>query len=321
MSGTSTSSTPWNDHRIAFVGGLHRSGATLVARILGSNADASGMSGTGAGSIEGQHIQDIYSGTLGNTSEWSFHPEAHLTEEDARQVPDAGTRLWQSWSPHWDLDRTVLVEKSPPNLTRMRYFQEIFPGSRFIVVTRHPVVQALAVRKWATHSRGRFTYGFPRLVEHWVHAHDVFAEDALHIQNLLVLRYEHLLREPARQLDRVARFLGIELGAAAVDAVDAVASRRSNRYTELWQTGGREQLAGRVRSHVAHLGSRRGTPRADLLRDVTDAALLPRYRNVVSEHLGDRIRAHGYDLDALDQADPWAPAAHGAPAVLAADPR
>ncbi|MDR7383821.1 hypothetical protein J2S48_003336 [Promicromonospora iranensis] len=233
-------------------------------------------------------------------------------------MPDAGARLWASWSPYWDLDSTVLVEKSPPNLTKMRYFQEIFPKSRFIVVTRHPVVQALAVRKWATRTRGRFTYGFPRLVEHWVHAHDVFAEDALHIENLLVLRYEHLMREPARELGRVAEFLDIELDAAAVDAVDA---GRSNRYAELWRTGGRGQLAGRVRSHVGNLGSRRGTPRADLLRDVTDAALLPRYRNVVNEHLGDRIRAHGYDLSTLDEAAPWAPVVHGSPAILTADTR
>ena len=318
MSGTSTSSTPWHDRRITFVGGLQRSGTTLVARIIGASADASALTGTGAVLDEGQHIQDIYAGGLGNTSEWSFHPQAHLTEEDARRVPDAGARLWQSWSPFWDLDRTVLVEKSPPNLTKMRYFQEIFPKARFIVVTRHPVVQALAVRKWATRSRGRFTYGFPRLVEHWVHAHDVFAEDALHIENLLVLRYEHLMRDPAQQLGRVAEFLGIELDAEAVGAVDV---GRDNRYAELWRTGGRGQLAGRFRSHVGNLGSRSGTPRADLLRDVTDAALLPRYRNVVNEHLGDRIRAHGYDLSTLDEAAPWAPVVRGAPAVLAADTR
>jgi hypothetical protein len=318
MSGTRTSSTPWYDRRITFVGGLHRSGTALLARIISASPDASGLTGTGAVMDEGQHIQDTYVGGLGNTSEWSFHPQAHLTEEDARRVPDAGARLWASWSPYWDLDATVLVEKSPPNLTKMRYFQEIFPRSRFIVVTRHPIVQALAVRKWATSTRGRFTYGFPRLVEHWVHAHDVFAEDALHIQNLLVVRYEHLMREPERELGRVAKFLGIEVDTAAIGAVDA---GRSNRYAELWRTGGRGELAGRVRSHVGNLGSRRGTPRADLLRDVTDAALLPRYRNVVNEHLGDRIRAHGYDLNALDEATEWAPVVHGTPVILAADRR
>lgn len=308
MSGTSTSSKPWNDRRIAFVGGLHRSGTTLVARILGSSPNASGLTGTGAAMNEGQHIQDTYVGSLGNTSQWSFHPRAHLTEKDAKSTPDAGARLWQSWSPYWDLERAVLVEKSPPNLTKMRYLQEVFPRSRFIVVTRHPVVQALAVRKWATHTRGRFTYGFPRLIEHWVHAHDVFAEDALHIENLLVLRYEHLMREPAQQLGRAAQFLDVELDGSIVDALDA---GRSNRYAELWRTGGRGQLGGRVRTHLTHIGSRTGPTRGDLLRDFADVALLPRYRNVVSEHLGDRIRAHGYDLDVLDQAAPWAPAQLG----------
>jgi hypothetical protein len=317
MSGTTMSSTPWNDRRLVFVGGLHRSGTTLVSRIIASSPHSSGLTGTGTLRDEGQRIQDTYSGGLGNTSEWSFHPQAHLTEEDAQRTPGAGARLWATWSPYWDLDRAVLVEKSPPNLTRMRYLQEIFPKSRFVVVTRHPVVQALAVRKWATRTRGRFTYGFPRLVEHWVHAHDVFAEDALRIENLLVLRYEHLMRDPARELGRVAQFLGIQLDG---DTVDTHAGR-ADRYAELWRTGGRAELAGRVRRHVAHLGSRRGTPRADLLRDVTDAAPLPRYRNVVSEHLGDRIRAHGYDLDALDEATPWAPAPVDGTAALTIEAR
>lgn len=313
MSGTSTSGAPWNDHRLVFIGGLHRSGTALVARIIGSSPDASGLTGTGTSMDEGQHIQDAYPGALGNTSQWSFHPQAHLTEEDARRTPDAAERIWQSWSPYWDLDRRVLVEKSAPNLTKTRYLQELFPKARFVVVTRHPVVQALAVRKWATRTHGRFTYGFPRLVEHWVHAHDVFAQDALHIENLLVLRYEHLMREPVRELDRLARFLDLDL--ADGGRVRAMDTDRSSRYAELWETGGRGRLAGRVRHHLAHLGSRRGTPRGDLVRDVTDVALLPRYRSVVSEHLGERIRAHGYDLDVLDRAVPWAPAAVG-PAPL-----
>lgn len=315
MSGSSTTSTPWNDHRITFVGGLHRSGTALVARIIDASHETSALSGAGVIAGENRHIQDIYRANSGNAAEWSFDPRTHLTEEDAQRSPDPAARLWQSWAPHWDLDRAVLVATSSSHLTKMRYLQEIFPRSRFVVVTRHPVVQALAVRKEAARTRGRFTYGFPRLIEHWVHAHDVLAEDALHIENLLVLRYEHLVRSPARQLDRVARFLDIELDGDAVDAVDA---GRSSRYAELWETGGRRQLAGRVRGH---LGSRREARRADLLRDITDAALLPRYRNVVGEHLGDRIRAHGYDLDVLDDATPWAPVVHGATVPTAADAR
>src|SRR5690606_7094743 len=245
------------------------SGITLIARIIGSSPDASGLTGTGAVMDEGQHIQDTYVGGLGNTSEWSFHPLAHLTEEDAQRTPDAGERLWAAWSPYWDLERRVLVEKSPPNLTKMRYFQEIFPGARFVVVTRHPVVQALAVRKWATRTRGRFTYGFPRLVEHWVHAHDVFAEDALRIENLLVLAYSHTIRAQWGDLGRLGKAVCLTLGEEGTAAVDAGSS---TRYAEFWRTGGRGELGGRVRHHVSRLWSFPGTPRADLLRDVPDAA-------------------------------------------------
>ena len=149
MSGTSTSGAPWNDHRLAFIGGLHRSGTALVARIIGSSPDASGLTGTGTSMDEGQHIQDAYPGALGNTSQWSFHPQAHLTEEDARRTPDAGERIWQSWSPYWDLDRTVLVEKSAPNLTKTRYLQELFPGSRIRCSYRSTSRFSMCSASWA----------------------------------------------------------------------------------------------------------------------------------------------------------------------------
>ena len=120
---------------------------------------------------------------------------------------------------------------------------------------------------------------------------------------------------------------GVARTAVVAGTATAVSNRVSRRQAGRWAAQEEEQAAPPPQDYppqqayaapappaasdpdadLARLGSRRGTPRADLLRDVTDAALLPRYRNVVTEHLGDRIRAHGYDLGRLDEAAPWAP--------------
>jgi hypothetical protein len=253
---------------------------------------------------EGQHLQRVYVGALGRMDRWAFAPEAHLTEKHA--TPDNARKLWEAWSPYWDLNARFLVEKSPPNLTKMRYLQELYPHARFITMTRHPVVQALAVRKWAGIRTGRYGIGLPRLVEHWVHAHEVFADDAEHIENLLVIRYEHLTREPEDVLSRVAAFLGTP--PIPADTVDV---RRSDTYERAW----RATWAGMLRRTVGHVrraGVRPWQARQSIAREITDPVLLPRYRREIADRYAHRVARLGYDMNALQEAEPWGRVAPGA---------
>lgn len=288
---------PWEGHRLVFVGGLHRSGTTLVADILGTVPGSSGLRDTGVPMDEGQHLQQVYAGARGRMDRWAFAPEAHLTEDDA--TPRDARELWDAWSPYWDRDARFLVEKSPPNLTKMRYLQALYPDARFIAVTRHPVVQALAIRKWAGLRTGRYGVGLPRLVEHWVHAHELFAVDAERIENLLVVRYEHLMRKPGDVLARVAEFLGTPpIGADAVDV------RRSDTYEQAWRATGSGVL-GRAVAHVRRAGRRPWQARQAVTREITDPALLPRYRREITDRYAARITRLGYDVDDLHDAAPW----------------
>ena len=48
------------DHRFVFLAGLHRSGTTLLARLLAAHPEISGFSETGVPADEGQHLQGVY---------------------------------------------------------------------------------------------------------------------------------------------------------------------------------------------------------------------------------------------------------------------
>jgi hypothetical protein len=243
-----TSTLP-DDHQLAFVCGLHRSGTSALARVLGEHPQVSNLSGTGVKEDEGQHLQDVYlrARKHGGPGRFAFAPGAHLTEAEARRVPDAASRLLASWTPYWDLDAAVLLEKSPPNLLMTRFLQELFPEARFVAILRHPVVVALSTSKWIRLG------SLHRSVEHWLRAHEIFAEDARSLRNVHVVRYEQLVADPTAPLAGVGRFLGLEGDVPA----GGWRSDRSRRYEEQWAQMARSARGRRVRARVVDdLGAR-----------------------------------------------------------------
>ena len=124
--------------------------------------------------------------------------------EDSPLVTEANRRrLLAEWSPYWDCKRRVLIEKSPPNLLKMRFLQAMFPGARFIVVLRHPVVNAFATRKWSW-------AGIGSLIEHWLVCNETMVEDLSSLEHVTLMRYEDLIAEGDEELMRLHRFLGVE---------------------------------------------------------------------------------------------------------------
>lgn len=108
--------TPAGDHRILFIGGLHRSGTTPVAGVIAQHPAVSRFQGTGAHEDEGQHLQDVYptAAAQGGPGRFALDGRAHLTESSALVSEDNRRRLWNAWSQHWDLTSPVLLGKVAP---------------------------------------------------------------------------------------------------------------------------------------------------------------------------------------------------------------
>ncbi len=193
-----------SSHTFAFIGGLHRSGTTLLAHCLAAHPAASGFINTGASEDEGQHLQSVYppADKRGGPGQFGFSAEMHLTERSPLVTDANRRRLLADWSAHWNSERTVLIEKSPPNLIKTRFLQAMFPDARFIMMMRHPIANAFATQKWSgtrLHS----------LIRHWLVCSEMMASDMEHLRHVTVVRYEDLVTDWDNELTRLQEFLAL----------------------------------------------------------------------------------------------------------------
>lgn len=216
--------------RLVFVGGLHRSGTTPITRWLADHPQVSGFADTGAWEDEGQHLQDVIPTAQehGGPGRFAFDPEAWLTEQSPLATPVAAARMLAAWTPHWDTSRRLLLEKSPPNLVRLRFLRACFPAARFVVVVRHPLAVALATRKWSR-------TGIDSLLRHWVLAHGRLLDDARQVGQLALVRYEDVMGEPGLQMTRLFSSLGLEAHDASWPARSGLNDRYLDRSGASWR--------------------------------------------------------------------------------------
>jgi hypothetical protein len=214
-------------HRFVFLAGLHRSGTTLLARLLAAHPQVSGFSGTSAPADEGQHLQTVYPSDHehGRPGRFGFAPEMHLTEDSPLVTEENALKLFEEWAPHWDLSSPVLLEKSPPNLLKTRFLQALYPSSSFVVIVRHPIPVSIPTAKW------RGTRRFDRMLEHWLHAHALFEADRGHLGRVHVLQYEQLVSDPETVLREIFEFLELD----PIPPSEAVERGANEKYFRRWR--------------------------------------------------------------------------------------
>jgi hypothetical protein len=189
--------------RLVFICGLHRSGTSVLEHHLSARYRAARLRAR-VPENEGQFLQDVFplERPYGGPGPFAFYPQMTLgavADPEAAQTTRA--RLLRTWAPWIEGDADVLIEKSPPNLTRIGFLRSLFPEARFVVWTRDPRAVAASTRKWTA-------VPLPVLMQHWNAAY-MKAIEALE-DDCLLASYEAFCDDPEGTLERIAGFCGLE---------------------------------------------------------------------------------------------------------------
>ncbi|GAA0604816.1 hypothetical protein GCM10009001_22570 [Virgibacillus siamensis] len=214
--------------KFVFICGLHRSGTTILFKLLREQDQISGFSGTGVPRDEGQHLQSVYPSAkkVGGTGNFAFNKKARLDETSELITPENKEQLLSEWGKHWDLSKDILLEKSPPNIIRTRFLQEMFPESYFIIIKRHPVAVS-----FATDSFSKKTFELERLLEHWVECHRQAEQDIPYLKNVMTIKYEDLVADPEKFMGDISELVRFN----ADDITLNVKSNTNDKYFKQWR--------------------------------------------------------------------------------------
>ncbi|MDP4574245.1 sulfotransferase [Qipengyuania sp. G39] len=202
-------------NRFVFVAGLHRTGTSLLARMIGTHPQVSSIIDSPVPENEGCYLQGAIPHTAldGRPGYFATNPHEHHTEHSPYNTLETKTRLLADWSPWFAEEKAWWIEKSPVNLTRMRLYQQLFPTAQFIVILRHPQVMAAALAKWDDRD--------PQdLVRYALDAYDRMAADLPFLHSTLVVRYEDLVADATSVYRSALAFLSLPEHVADLAVID-----------------------------------------------------------------------------------------------------
>lgn len=178
--------------RYLFIAGLHRTGTSLLTRLLSHHRHIAGIENAPVPENEGCYLQGAIPHTAihGRPGHYATDPAHHLIEGCRFDTRETRSRIEADWSRWFAQASDWRIEKSPVNLVRMRLYQQLFPTCQFIVILRHPAVMAAALAKWVDEDPAS-------LIDYGLDAYDIVSEDLRYLHAVTVIRYEDLV---ARQL-------------------------------------------------------------------------------------------------------------------------
>lgn len=185
------------EHEWCFIVACNNSGTSLLQRVLENTGVVSTFS------LEGQrYTRTLVRGARrGHERVWTeFLDELRLTEGDSAECR---YRLVHDWMR--ELANPVgplIIEKTTMNAVRMRWLQSVFPRSRFVGLVRNGFAVTEGIMRKGNKSAARGA-------RHWNLVNKIMLDDAKHIENFMLLRYEDLAMQRDQCVRELSRFLDI----------------------------------------------------------------------------------------------------------------
>jgi len=215
------------DNQFVFLAGHHRSGTSLLYKVLLDHPSINGFTNTGVPEDEGQHLQSVYkpAKAFGGPGKYIFDKRSYMDENHVLANPISAAKLIKQWQKHVDFGVGFFLEKSPPNLIRTRFFQNLFPKAKFIVILRHPLAISYATQKWSKTS-------IEDLLEHTLKGYEIFFQDLPFLESVYVLRYEDFVENPVNERNKIFRFLGVDESETMSQDIQKNVNKK---YFSLWK--------------------------------------------------------------------------------------
>lgn len=205
-----------DEHQYLFILCSHSSGSMALWRLLQTSPNASALP------VEGQFIEGV-------------EPLLRKAPWDPKE-PMPWPAIKAEWEQAWDMNRPILLEKSPPLLIRAQAIEQAFPNAHFIIMVRNPYAYCEGTKR-----RGRNGLGYSRtatyakIAKGWVREGEFQLENLRLLQRALCLTYEELVDNPAAAAEKVLAFMpGLErLDVAAAHLIHSPKAWRERPITNL----------------------------------------------------------------------------------------
>ena len=187
-----------------FLVGCYNSGTTLLSELMGRHPSISALPTEGH-FITDQFLKDF---DLGIPRMWVDREDIFCLNEND-EGPDVA-RIKKEWGMRLDLKKPVLVEKSPPNAARTRWFQKHFENAHFIGIVRNGYAVAEGISRKGDPKSIKDGWPIDKSAWQWARSNQIMLDDAQKLNNFHMIRYEDLASSPQDELNKIASFLGLE---------------------------------------------------------------------------------------------------------------
>ena len=186
-----------------FLVGCYNSGTTLLAEVLGRHPEISALPTEGH-FITDQFIKDY---EIGLPRMWVDREDIFMMDESSTG-PDPD-RIKKEWGMRLDTSKPVLLEKSPPNVSKMRWLNRYFDNPVFIGVIRNGYAVAEGISRKAKPKHRPSGWPIEKSAYQWKRSNEVMLESAEYVNRFKLITYEEFTENTGSVLDEVTDFLGI----------------------------------------------------------------------------------------------------------------